>query len=185
MKYNYLVASLPSLSLETAPPFTVKEFVFHAQGVLDAADHRDLQAVLDGRAGVSAPARRWHDLDTQLRNAVARYRAAQWGVDARTLQRPHAGFDVFLEKSAADALARPHPLERELALDRCRWYLLDQLAREDAFGLAAVLAYAVKLQLAERWSAIKDEPGQQALNRLISENLEREGYLTEFEVEVV
>ena len=51
------------------------------------------------------------------------------------------------------------PLERELALDRLRWTLLDELAVSQAFGFQAVLAYGLKLRLAEKWAAMDEAEG--------------------------
>jgi hypothetical protein len=72
-----------------------------------------------------------------------------------------------VEKAVTDAFAKPNPLERELTLDRCRWQLADDLALRAAFGLSAVLAYAVKLQIAARWAGLKDEPGRQRVEELV------------------
>jgi hypothetical protein len=51
------------------------------------------------------------------------------------------------------------PLDRELALDRLRWTLLDELAVAAPFGLQAVLAYGLKLRLAEKWAAMDETEG--------------------------
>ena len=49
------------------------------------------------------------------------------------------------------------PLERELALDRHRWALLDEMAAAPPFGVQAVFAYALKLRIVEKWAALSDE----------------------------
>jgi Protein of unknown function (DUF2764) len=51
------------------------------------------------------------------------------------------------------------PHARELLLDRLRWTLLDELAARPAFGLQAVLAYGLKLRLAEKWAAMDEAAG--------------------------
>ena len=184
MSYEYLVASLPHLALGEPPPFSSEEFRFHCQGPLRDEDLEELILVLDGRAseGRSAFSRRWFSIDAQIRNAVARARATERGVDARGYLRDHPDFDSFVAKAVSDAYGRHNPLERERALDECRWHSLGQLALEETFGLSAVLAFAVKLQIAERWSAISKGPGRERFDHLVAANLERQGIDTGVEV---
>lgn len=169
MKYYYLVASLPVLALGEPAPCTAAEFRARCEGVLSPVDARELRGLLEGRAGEaqSAFARGWFAADTQLRNAAARLRATPLAVEAKGFLREHPGFTAALEKAVVDAFAKPHPGERELELDRCRWLVADELAREDAFGLPTVLAFAIKLQLAERWAALTDEAGGRRLEELV------------------
>lgn len=187
MSHFYLVASLPTLHLDDPPPFSVEDFRFRCQGVLSERERHELDAVLDGRPeeGRSRFAREWYALDTQLRNAVARFRAGQLGVDPRNYLQEQPGYSSYVDKAVTEALGRSNPLERERGLDQCRWYLLGELAGLEAFGLAAVLAFGAQLGLVARWSAIQDEAGRQRFDQLVSQNLKQEGYLTEMNVEVL
>ncbi len=171
MKHYYLVASLPTLVLGEAPPLTVEAFQFSCTGVLDSDELCELGLVLSGRAGEgsSSFAQSWFGADTQLRNAAARFRGTRLGVESRGFIKDHPGFSAAVEKAVTDAFAKGNPLEREMALDRCRWQMLEDLAREDSFGLAAVLAFAVKLQLASRWAQMKDEAGQKRVEELVDQ----------------
>ena len=164
MNAYYLVASLPALALGDPPPFSRAEMPARCANMLSEAEQIELQLLLEGREGecTSGFVRHWHRADTQMRNAVARIRAGKLQMDAGPYLRDHEGFDVSLEKAVADAYARPNPMERELALDRCRWHLLDGLILEEPFAFSAVLAWAVKLRLAERWAGLKDETGRKA-----------------------
>ena len=130
MKYYYLVASLPVLALGEPAPCTAAEFRARCEGVLSPVDARELRGLLEGRAGEaqSAFARGWFAADTQLRNAAARLRATPMAVEAKGFLREHPGFTAALEKAVVDAFAKPHPGERELELDRCRWLVADELA---------------------------------------------------------
>ena len=49
-----------------------------------------------------------------------------------------------------------------------RWKFVGELARADASGLPAVLAFAVQLTLAARWAAMKEEAGRERLEQLVS-----------------
>ena len=71
-----------------------------------------------------------------------------------------------------DALARPTPLERTVELDRCRWHVAEDLARRDPFGISAVLAFAVKLRIAQRWAAMSDETGRARVEEEVRRNTE-------------
>ena len=161
MSYHYLVASLPMLFFGDQPPFSSRELQSRCVGVLKTEHLAILEAVMQGRSiAGNTFAGAWAARETQLRNAVARFRAARLGVDSQAFQRDHAGFDVGLAQVVTDALAQHTPLEREQALDRGRWRIADELALADPFGLGTVLAFAVKLCIAERWAGLTEAAGQ-------------------------
>lgn len=170
MSYYYFVASLPTLALGAPPPLTSLRFEAEAARLLpphDAAHLRDLAA---GRFPPGdAFATRWQQAETQLRNAVARTRAARLGIDPAPHLHPHGGFSQYIEAAVVDAYAKPHPLERELALDRFRWQFLEEGARTTPFGFPALQAYVLKLKLVERWAALSDEAGRARLQDAIAE----------------
>ena len=169
--YNYLVSSLPALSLAAPPPFSPADFRFHCQGVLSKSDLAELDLLLAGRAaeGRSAFARAWAGADAQIRNTAARIRGQKLGVEVKGLLRSHPGYAVWLDKEVGDALAKASPLDREQGLDGARWKVVEDLARQDATGLPAVLAFAVRLMLAARWAAFQEEPGRAQLEKLVSQ----------------
>ena len=76
--------------------------------------------------------------------------------------------------AAEDAFAKGDPLARETELDRCRWNAAAALAGDDPFGPGAVLAFALQLQIAERWAGMTPAAGTARLNALIRENAEPE-----------
>ena len=168
--YQYLVSSLPALSLEAPPPFSPDEFRFHCQGALSKADLAELDLLLAGKSaeGRTAFSRAWAGGDAQIRNTAAKARGAKLGVEAKPFLHSHPGYAVWLDKEVADALAKASPLDREMGLDGARWKLVEDLARRDASGLPAVLAFAVKLTLAARWAAMKEEAGRERLEQLVS-----------------
>ncbi len=165
MRYYYFVAALPAVSLTAPPPMRPDEYRAEARRLLDPSDADELDALMDGdgAAARGAPAARWRAANTQMRNACARIRASQLDVDAAPHLRPHAGYSNYIEQAVVEAYAKPEPLERELSLDRFRWALLDDWAREAPFGLEAALAYGLKLKLAERWARLTDGAGRARL----------------------
>ncbi len=169
--YNYLVASLPALSLDAPPPYTPDEFRFHCQGVLSEGDLAELDLLLAGQAaeGHAAFSRQWAAGDAQIRNTAARMRGAKLGVEAKPFLHSHPGYAVWLDKEVTDALAKPSPLVREMGLDAARWNFVEELALADPTGLPAVLAFAVKLMLVVRWAAMEEDAGRERLEELVSQ----------------
>jgi Protein of unknown function (DUF2764) len=161
VEYVYLVASLPALELTTAPRISSAELLESSAGVLRPDHREDLRAVLEDRPrDVRAPELGpYLAAETQLRNAVARLRAARAGAAYDAGAHPAVGYDARCESVAQRALEQDDPLERELAMDRLRWTLLDELAVSPPFGFQAVLAYGLKLRLAEKWSAMDEAEG--------------------------
>jgi hypothetical protein len=96
-----------------------------------------------------------------------RVRAKKRGTDGSSFLKPHEGFSATIEKMAADAFARPNPLEQEMELDRARWSLVDELALNEPFGFPAVLAFAVKVRIAERWAQMDEEAGKEKVEQFI------------------
>ncbi len=168
MSYHYLVASLPQLFFGHPPPVSCRDFLACCDGVLSRGHLALLAAFLEGRLATgSAFADAWSAREIQLRNAVARFRATRLGVDAGSFQQDHSGYDVRLVQGVAAALTKPTPLEREQGLDQERWRLAEELALADPFGLGTVLAFAVKLRIAERWAALTDAAGRNKIEELM------------------
>lgn len=166
MNHYYLMASLPALSLEGPMPIAPDALRAACAAQLDEGDNEIAAAVIEGR---DTPAQhpflaRRQEWETQLRNAVARHRAARLKVDPSPHIRPVLGFDVYIEKGVADAVAKPDPLHRELALDQLRWRLIDESAGFNPFTFEALLAYALKLRMIMRWSELQVQRGQAAFD---------------------
>ena len=94
--------------------------------------YRDLR-IVTARPGERDEARVRHHLygvvDGGENFSAGRWaRAAKAGVDASDQERAFAGFDRDVEKTAAEAMAMSDPLQRELALDRYRFRMLEGLA---------------------------------------------------------
>jgi hypothetical protein len=168
VSYEYLAASLPMLFFGDPPPFSTATFRASCVGLLSVKDQATLDALLQGRldaAGAFATA--WRAYETHLRNQLALARASAYGADPKPFVREQPGFDMDVARSVDAAYSKAHPLERELELDRGRWHTLDDLARQDPFGAAGVLAFALKLRIAERWDGLSKETGRDVLEQWI------------------
>ncbi len=150
MSIPYLIASLPTLALDTPPPLAIAAFRETCDRVLPPSDAATVVALLAGQPSDHPFVGAWRDRETQLRNAVARRRAARRGLDPALCQRPVAGCDLRLMQGVDAAFEQADPLRREQALDRLRWSVLDELQGPQPHSFEAVLAYAVRLQLAVR-----------------------------------
>jgi hypothetical protein len=162
------------------PPMTLEE-LRDACRMLQEQDRQEVEYVLADRLdeAQSVFAGRWRQVQTQLRDAVARIRAGHRNVDAAGYSRPFQGYDVSIERDVEEAWTRPTPLEREQALDRLRWRLLDELSLDQPFGLPTILAFALQLKMLIRWVELEEETGRKRLETLITTNLKNEGSLTE------
>ncbi|MDI6774094.1 MAG: DUF2764 family protein [Verrucomicrobiota bacterium] len=174
MGYYFFAASLPALSLDAPPPLSFDRFLSLCREHLRAADLRALEELLRRARPESRSAfvRTWCNKDTQVRNAVVRLRAGRLRQDSEADVRPQNGVDLLIEKRVAEAFSRPTPAERERALDRLRWTILDELAGFDPFTGAALLAYALKLKLVERWAAMNPEAGRERVDKLVNRDSE-------------
>lgn len=171
MSYHYILASLPMMFFGDPPPLRSAQWRQQLQGVLPEADLVFVDAFLEGRTiGGCRFADQWQAKETQLRNAIARARAAQLGVEARPYQHPHTGYDVSIEDAVTNAFTKATPLERVRELDRCRWHLAEELARPEPFGLAPILAFAIQLRIAEHWASLQDADGQEVVEQFVSAN---------------
>ena len=169
--YPNLVASLPRLQLGAPVPISRDELARRLRELLPEEDAREAATALEGRAEAmtTEAGRRWRDLDTQLRNSVARRRAQALDTPAAPHLRPHRGYRTDVDAAVEAAFAETDPLRRERSLDELRWRLLGEIEAVDRWGLPAVLAYALRLRLAERWAGFDTEAGWAALDGFLTE----------------
>ncbi len=175
--YYYLAASLPTVTLDAPVPIGIDEFRETCARHLSAADLAALDELLAGGSPTAAHpfVRAWYNRDTQLRCALAEQRAARLKRDAAPCLREYEGFDVALERAAADVFSQATPLDREMALDQVRWSMIEDLAGQDAFGGTAILAYALKLQTVTRWAAMDEATGRRIAEELSTIGTNAEG----------
>lgn len=177
MNYYYLAASLPSLSLDTPPPLSSLQlgalFAMH----LNAADLKGLRE-LDGETtepATHAFVNEWRQFECALRNALAAARAARRRIDPQPFVRGKPEFENDIERAISEAYGKENALERERALDRFRWKRIEALAGLNPFASRAVLAYALRLRLCERWSGLKEADGRAKAATLIRKAPEKDG----------
>lgn len=162
MSYYYLIASLPVLAIGQSP-ISAEAFESRCAAELCARDYEALQQIaqipLPENALSHAFAKEWNNLETQLRNAIARKRANKRQEDPTPTLRSHGGYATIIEDAVDNAWAQSNPLERERSLDTLRWSLLEDLTGPDPFSFNVILSYAVKRNIAERWASMDPEAG--------------------------
>lgn len=166
MSIPYLIASLPTLALDAPPPLTVAEFREACGRVLSPPAATTVAALLDGQPCEHPFVAGWRDRETQLRNAVARRRAARNSQDPGLFQRPVTGCDLRLAQGVEAAFEQPDPLRREQALERLCWSVLDELQGPQPHSFEVLLAYAVRLQLTVRAAQREAEAGRARIVQL-------------------
>lgn len=176
MAYYALVASLPHLKIGDEPPFSTEEYVQQCAQSVTPREHRILEHILlDMHEGDSCPiCKQWSNIETQLRNAVARHRGQKLGVDFKDYLQPHDGYSGEIEQLVTDAFTRNDPLELEEELDRARWQLAEELIGEDPFSFMKVVAYGIQLRITERWNRMDVHTGKEKLEAVITANTEKE-----------
>ncbi|MDR2734849.1 MAG: DUF2764 domain-containing protein [Spirochaetota bacterium] len=130
--------------------------------------------------------RNWFAFDRDLRNIVAALGCRRTkktdlverevigeGLVADAIRRGSgADFGLGRELVWLDALLRGYQaslLERELAIDRIRLDMLDELTVSSDFTLDRVLALVVRLGIAERWLALDLARGREMLTRILAD----------------
>ena len=166
MSLIYLLASLPTLSLDAAPGITAEQFKAACRGQLPDSTTAIAEAILDGTPVRNAFAAAWQNKETVLRNAVVRERAKRNNCDPAQWLRPAPASDSQIESLVEDAFQQPDPLKRERDLDRIRWMIADELQGYDPFTKRAVFAYAIKLAIISRWHALDTARGQEVFDQL-------------------
>ncbi len=169
MSYFYFASTLPELSLDQAPSLSSEDFTTLCREHLTGGDFAAMET-LNEDAGSSRQGfvNLWKDKETQLRNAVVRVRASELQRDPTPYLREQKNVDTAVERTVGEAYGRATPREREQVLDRFRWSQAEGLAGFNAFSLDAILAYAVKLKLAERWAGMDDEAGRNKADEIVA-----------------
>jgi len=158
--YIYLISSFPSLHFGEKPPFSYERFLLSCRDFILEEEH-ELLTALPGIADRSREAphrgilRRWLEFDTALRNELAKARAALRRVDPHRYTRPTTYDGPSLAHLAVNARRNTSILDAERSLDETRWRALDDMAFGHYFDFEALVAYALKLLILQRWERIR------------------------------
>jgi len=169
MSYYYLGATLPMLFLDTAPAMSLDQFLDECGRHLSPVDAIALRELLEPENDDTRTAftRRWRIKENMVRNAAARSRATAGGTSADASLEGSMDVDPFIEQAVSDAFMKTNPLLRERALDELRWALIDEAIGHDSFAIDALLGYALKLKLVERWAGMDHSRAAERLQQIV------------------
>lgn len=156
MSIDYIVASLPPLAFGEPTPMTWSAFAEACGGEESAAFRRVARTIGDGE---------WRDVEIQLRNAAA---------EARTGSREHSrhanGCSIYWKERIKQCFAEKDVAKRDELIDKAWWDAAGELVRPSSpLGPGALAAYAVRLKIAIRRSAISPGNGNAAFEKLTTE----------------
>ncbi|GHV16568.1 hypothetical protein AGMMS49938_16690 [Fibrobacterales bacterium] len=170
MSATYILSSLPTLEFGAKPPFSVSEYRYKCEG-MDGVNLSDFDSVAEGVAGEHPFTRDYANALTEIKNATAALRASKWeGENIRVTERSYLGYHNDLRQKLAEAINIQNPYERELALEKARWQITEELTGVEYFSEAKIYAYIVKLQINSRLSAFNNEQGKEAIEDFIKAN---------------
>lgn len=153
MSIDYIVASLPPLAFGEKAPLSWEAFA-DACGGADGPVFKALVGDIE-----RGP---WRDAETQLRNACAEARTG-----SREHARPAKGCSLYWKGRVLACFAEKDVAKRDELIDRTWWDAAGELASPSSpLGRGALAAYAVRLRIALKRSAISTESGGAALDRL-------------------
>lgn len=115
--------------------------------------------VPDAIAGTGS--RRWRELETQLRNAMA---AARGGEKYR---RAASGCDLYWQNRITAAFQERNPLKRESLIDRVWWDAAGELTPVSApLSKGTLETYAIRLKIALKRNRVIRDVGDAIFGRL-------------------
>lgn len=191
--YVSLVASLPLVRMTEPPQMSYAKFLSDCTGQIDAGHLELLRKIspVPGLAPGRKPsaedgpdaleafisefpkkslAREYLLFESALRHSAMKIRAAKLG---SAFAAPKAGYTLFdseADRMVRTAFSAPNPVERERILDTARWNKLDELEvrNRTRFNFDTLCAYAVRLQIAEKWAARASGDSAAGLDRTVS-----------------
>ena len=161
------------LELGDPLPLSLAEFRGRCEGVLEPQELEALDVLLSGQVNEECKDEfvlAYQARDIQMKNVSGRLRAQAWGPEVRFAEKSFAGYDVTFAKMIQDAFSKSNPMEKEMDIDRARFWLVDSLAGVGEGTVYHVYAYAIKLQICERWSRISEKAGDEAVIKVINAN---------------
>ncbi len=169
-----LISSLPYLCDYTNVPLITRADFLNACGTyLDNADLETLTKLTlipdpDAKFPAGSLAEKYTRWETALRHSITRLRLVRHRGLTDAGAAREVTFETDAEAAAAQAFASGDPMEREKILDSARWAKLDEWTVGHQFDMDALYAYAIRLQIAEKWSARSADDAEGNLSSAIN-----------------
>lgn len=129
--------------------------------------------------------RKWFEFELNVRNIVAALLARKYeiaydfqiigsGETSNTIRKSHArdfglGAEIYYLDDLINIVRNENIQEREKAIDDLRWKFLDEETFFEYFTIEKVLAFTIKLGIAERWLSIDKAHGNEMFRKLLKE----------------
>ncbi|HNR87176.1 MAG TPA: DUF2764 family protein [Spirochaetota bacterium] len=169
-QYYYVVASLPALVYDMEKPPALEYFLDACETGVSPEDMAMIRkthlADVEPEEGESGVLGRWRNWERNLRNKLARLRAAKKSIDAEQFVRENADPHVE-DKAAREAFEEASPLAAEDLLDWVRWTYLEELEQGHYFDIDRLVVYYLKLQLLWRKRSFDKERGAGVFSEIV------------------
>lgn len=140
---------------------TVDVFCAQCQEYLSPQDAATVLALMNGGETlfVNRTARGWNDFNRAIRNELVLSRSKKYALDPATYFQGEREADMRVIDLLEYASEAENPLASEKIIDHFRWALLDDLAQGHFFDLDFLIAYGLKLRIAERYANVATDNG--------------------------
>ncbi len=169
--YIYLISSLPMLHFGAKAPFSFGSFLKICKGLVTDDGLAILKTSSLSGAYPSHTAqptlKGWRDFDIALRNELVRIRAGRRHIDGTRYLRRDGYNDLSVTSIAVSASRTPFLIEAERTLDKARWGVLDEMSLGHYFDIDALIIYAHKLLILEKWDRIEAADRPKALEEAL------------------
>lgn len=170
--YYYLVASLPLLRPEEAPPMTTEAFLATCRQSLGPADMELVSSALlivaeDGLRHHNNFLRRWNEILEKVRRELNVQRSRRLNIENAGLSQVGEK-DPWVADMIRDVMQAENPLQAELRLLNWYWHQVDELSTGHVFDVEFLIAYHIKLKLMARRSLFTPVEGNGEFKRLFS-----------------
>ncbi len=167
MGADYLISSLPSISLDAPAQTTAEKFLALVREQLSAKDAAAVETIFTDAQSDHKLVLEWRDLETQLRNAIATERARAKNVDAAKWIRSAAGCSLYWRSRVIAAYQEKDLAKRDRLIDGVLFDAAGELTNvASPLSVGAVFTYAIRLRLALRRNVINVDAGNEVFNRL-------------------
>ncbi len=114
----------------------------------------------------------WKNWEETLLNYLAAARAAKLGKDQTPYLNKSGSAESLMKSAVQEAVKAENQQKAEEIIDKLRWSFLNELSATHSFDFNVALSYLLKLKILERWAALDEEAGKEALNKSIEKQEE-------------
>ena len=152
------------------PPLSFEKLLENCEGVIGEYDIKILRAagdVTDAESYGQPTLKKWRNFETALRNELVRIRATRKHQDPAEYLHENEDGNISAERLAMNAYKSPSIIETEKILDTERWQTLEELSVGHFFDIDALIIYALKLLILEKWDKTNTADKKELLKEIV------------------